>query len=117
MFRFEPSSQKSKRKRFLDKVPTTDYNLAEHSVRVRRSGAVCDVLSWWNVQQGGSLRGGGGGGSSVNGAEGNVDDDDDNNENSRRDTRLGRTISVNAFNEVISSNSYSIYNLGFVLLL
>lgn len=83
------SGPSSKRKRFLDKV-ANDYILAEHSVRVRRSGAVCDVLSWWNVQHrdDGRLRGGG-----ENGA---TDDGD----TSRREIRLGRTISINAFNEV-----------------
>lgn len=101
-FRVEALGPSSKRKRFLDKVPN-DYSLAEHSVRVRRSGAVCDVLSWWNVQQRDDTRGDGRlrGGAGENGVEAEAPDDAEN--NGRRDTRLGRTISINAFNEVGTS--------------
>ncbi|OQR73095.1 hypothetical protein BIW11_09959, partial [Tropilaelaps mercedesae] len=105
----EPIEQgpNSKRRRALDREPT-DYTLAEHSVRVRRSGAVCDVLSWWSVQHRDEtdienhnrLRGGADGNDLkvVNFGPSEMD------KQSRRDLRLGRTISINAFNERNHSN-------------
>lgn len=96
--------RRSKRRRSPSKT-SIDYTLAEHSVRVRRSGAVCDVLSWWNVQEreetsGDGLRGGGISNNKTMDSEISVEGENHN----RRDLRLGRTISINAFNERNHSN-------------